>query len=115
MNQVTVPATDIAASIAFYQALGLRLIVRSEHYARFECPDVAGGDADPEQLAQLTDRLCVNARQRQVYGTQMHMVEGQIVPWPIEQLEHVDERRASVGLPPLADYLEAVRRSYGAR
>ena len=76
---------------------------------------VAGGDADPEQLAQLTDRLCVNARQRQVYGTQMHMVEGQIVPWPIEQLEHVDERRASVGLPPLADYLEAVRRSYGAR
>ncbi|MDC0743076.1 VOC family protein [Polyangium mundeleinium] len=44
MNQVTVPATDIAASIAFYQALGLRLIVRSDHYARFECPDAAGGE-----------------------------------------------------------------------
>ena len=43
MNQVTVPATNIAASIAFYQALGLRLIVRSDHYARFECPDSDGG------------------------------------------------------------------------
>ena len=44
MNQVTVPATDIPASIAFYQALGLRLIVRSDHYARFECPDAGGGE-----------------------------------------------------------------------
>lgn len=39
LNQVTAPATDLAASIAFYQRLGLRLIVRSEHYARFEVPD----------------------------------------------------------------------------
>ena len=39
LNQVTAPATDLAASIAFYQALGLALIVRSEHYARFELPD----------------------------------------------------------------------------
>ena len=39
LNQVTVPALDVARSIAFYQALGLRLIVRSPHYARFELPD----------------------------------------------------------------------------
>lgn len=42
LNQVTVPAFDLAASIAFYETLGLRLIVRSETYARFECPN---GDA----------------------------------------------------------------------
>lgn len=42
LNQVTAPANDLAASIAFYQALGLKLIVRADHYARFECPD---GDA----------------------------------------------------------------------
>lgn len=42
LNQVTVPAFDIPESIAFYQALGLRLIVESDHYARFECPE---GDA----------------------------------------------------------------------
>jgi catechol 2,3-dioxygenase-like lactoylglutathione lyase family enzyme len=42
LNQVTVPATDIDKSIEFYQLLGLELIVRSPHYARFRCPD---GDA----------------------------------------------------------------------
>ena len=44
LNQVTVPARDIAASVAFYQALGLKLIVREAHYARFECPDTDGGE-----------------------------------------------------------------------
>jgi len=39
LNQVTVPSLNIPKSIAFYQALGLKLIVKSEHYARFECPD----------------------------------------------------------------------------
>ncbi len=39
LNQVTVPALNVAESIAFYRALGLRLIVESDAYARFECPD----------------------------------------------------------------------------
>ena len=38
LNQVTVSALDIAASIAFYKKLGLELIVSSPHYARFKCP-----------------------------------------------------------------------------
>jgi catechol 2,3-dioxygenase-like lactoylglutathione lyase family enzyme len=38
LNQVTVPALDVEASIVFYRRLGLKLIVHSEHYARFECP-----------------------------------------------------------------------------
>jgi catechol 2,3-dioxygenase-like lactoylglutathione lyase family enzyme len=36
LNQVTVPARDMAQSIAFYRTLGLKLIVKSDHYARFE-------------------------------------------------------------------------------
>jgi len=39
LNQVTVPALDLARSIAFYQALGLKLIVESDSYARFEVGD----------------------------------------------------------------------------
>jgi len=39
LNQVTVPALDLERSIAFYQRLGLKLIVKSEHYARFEVGD----------------------------------------------------------------------------
>lgn len=43
LNQVTLPVTDFARSVAFYQALGFTLIVHSPpRYARFECPE---GDA----------------------------------------------------------------------
>jgi catechol 2,3-dioxygenase-like lactoylglutathione lyase family enzyme len=38
LNQVTLPAHDLAAAIAFYQRLGFALIVRNDHYARFELP-----------------------------------------------------------------------------
>lgn len=39
LNQVTLPAIDVARSVAFYQALGLRLIVDARpRYVRFECP-----------------------------------------------------------------------------
>jgi catechol 2,3-dioxygenase-like lactoylglutathione lyase family enzyme len=35
LNQVTVSVTDIPRSVSFYEGLGLELIVRAEHYARF--------------------------------------------------------------------------------
>ncbi|MEM6770004.1 MAG: VOC family protein, partial [Bacteroidota bacterium] len=39
LNQVTLPAKDLAPCIHFYQLLGHRLIVdATPHYARFECP-----------------------------------------------------------------------------
>ena len=38
LNQITVPVTSLSASIAFYESLGLKLIVRSDpEYARFIC------------------------------------------------------------------------------
>ncbi len=39
LNQVTVAAHNLPESVAFYQTLGLTLIVDTPHYARFECPD----------------------------------------------------------------------------
>ncbi len=39
LNQVTVPAVDLNRSIAFYLTLGLKLIVKDVHYARFEVGD----------------------------------------------------------------------------
>ena len=38
LNQVTLPAKDLAASIAFYETLGFHLIVKDDHYARLENP-----------------------------------------------------------------------------
>jgi catechol 2,3-dioxygenase-like lactoylglutathione lyase family enzyme len=43
LNQITIPSTDLAVSVPFYQKLGLILIVDAmPHYARFACPE---GDA----------------------------------------------------------------------
>ena len=39
LNQVTVGARDLDVSIAFYRLLGFRLIVKADHYARFEIGD----------------------------------------------------------------------------
>ena len=51
LNQVTVPATDVDQSVEFYQRLGLELIVRSPHYARFKCPE-----GDSTFSVHLTDK-----------------------------------------------------------
>mgnify|MGYP000913211204 FL=1 len=43
LNQVTVPSRDLQRSVAFYEALGLRLIVSSlPRYVRFELPEGEG-------------------------------------------------------------------------
>ena len=39
LNQVTLPALNIADSVSFYRKLGLLQIVDSDDYARFECAD----------------------------------------------------------------------------
>lgn len=38
LNQVTLPALDVAESVAFYRRMGFELIVDAPHYARFACP-----------------------------------------------------------------------------
>lgn len=39
LNQVTVTVADIDVALVFYNTLGLQLIVKSPHYARFMCPE----------------------------------------------------------------------------
>jgi catechol 2,3-dioxygenase-like lactoylglutathione lyase family enzyme len=36
LNQVTLPALDVAASVAFYRRMGFEVIVDEPHYARFK-------------------------------------------------------------------------------
>ncbi|HEY5084289.1 MAG TPA: VOC family protein [Rhizomicrobium sp.] len=38
LNQVTLPAKNLDASITFYKTLGFLLIVKDDHYARLENP-----------------------------------------------------------------------------
>jgi len=65
---------------------------------------VRHGQAMPSDAAYLTDRIRVGARRPQVYGTQGDA--------PIEDAAHVDQRRASVGLGPLAEYRRQLKQTY---
>lgn len=38
LNQITVGSTDLDRAERFYRLLGLRMIVKSDDYLRFECP-----------------------------------------------------------------------------
>ncbi len=66
---------------------------------------VAKGEASGANLAYLTDRVRVAQDKPQVYGTQFHEVDGVLEPRPIEDVAHVDERRAGVGLGTMQEYV----------
>ena len=75
---------------------------------------VAKQDALPHWAAMLKDRVLVGEGQPQIYGSQLHMPPG-TTTWqlrPIADEARVDERRASVGLGPLADYLKEFGLTY---
>jgi len=70
-------------------------------------PAVEVGQADPTELAYLTDRVAVNLGQPQTYGSQIRCRAGVPAPaTPIIDSERVDEVRASVGLGTLDDYYQ---------
>ncbi len=54
LNQVTVSVTDIARAIDFYERLGLTLIVRAEHYARFLADNGATFSVHQSELVAST-------------------------------------------------------------
>lgn len=62
------------------------------------------GEATRRELAYLTDRVLLAEGQRQVYGTQMMRKRGHYVPKDLGNPESVDQRRAAVGLEPVAEY-----------
>ncbi len=63
------------------------------------------GEAAGRQVAMLTDSLHMQKGEPQIYGSIFVGSEGGgLVPWTIADAEHVDERRAAMGLPPLAEH-----------
>lgn len=66
---------------------------------------VTAGEARASDLALLEDRILIGQDKKQLYGSQLRSDgKGGWEFYPIEDEAGVDERRRSVGLPPLADY-----------
>jgi len=74
---------------------------------------VKQNEADIINLVYLTDRIRTFEGKPQIYGTQGQTnADGLIIPFPIEDEEHVDERRKAIGLEPIAEYFKNMNESY---
>jgi hypothetical protein len=63
----------------------------------------------PANVAYLQDRVLLRRGEPQIYGTQFVDMGDGLHVCPIQDPEHVDERRASVGLGPFAEYEAQIR------
>jgi hypothetical protein len=68
---------------------------------------VKKGNAKASSLALLEDRVALRQGKRQIYGSQVawNMKTNDYYVLPLEDPDHVDKRRATMGLPPLSTYL----------
>lgn len=73
---------------------------------------VAKRDADIINWAYLTDRVLMYEGKKQIYGTQLLFVNNTLTIYPIEDEEHVDERRLAIGMCPIEEYLELIQQIY---
>ena len=76
-------------------------------------PLVDSGEVSAVNVAYLTDRVRMHEGKPQVYGTQFRRSNGHWEPYPIEDPDRVDERRAALGLPTLAEYKKQLMRFEG--
>lgn len=81
---------------------------------------VEQGELPASYVALLTDRIRFFQGQPQVFGTQMAMAPnefGVMVPTPtveIEDPEHLDQRRALMGMPAHSEFVGAIQLAYEA-
>lgn len=71
------------------------------------------GELPKEDLAKSIDRMLVVEGKPQRYGTQFKLIAGDLVPDPIENRDHLDERRAQMGLDSFDTALAKLRAEYG--
>ena len=72
----------------------------------------AAKEAEGQQVALLTDRVARQRGQPQRYGTQASIVGGRFVLDPIADSANVDRRRAQLGMPPVARYMQLLDSLY---
>lgn len=73
----------------------------------------AAGDVSRPDVAMLTDRVLVRRGEPQRYGSSFSMLDGRLVADPIDDPSGLEARRAEVGLPPMSEYVAAMRKLYG--
>lgn len=77
--------------------------------------EAAPGEVTLFTIAYLEDRVRVNLKQNQLYGTQCNEIEGRFVPRPIEDLQNVNKRRKAMGLGTLEEGIAHMYKKYNKK
>ena len=69
---------------------------------------VQNGRAKASRLALLEDRVALREGKKQIYGSQLYLnvITNDAYVLPLEDPDHVDQRRAKVGLQSMANYMQ---------
>lgn len=65
-----------------------------------------------QNLAILTDKILVAENKGQLYGTQVKIKDGTVTVYPIKDEDGLDERRKSLNLPTMPEYLKRLKEFY---
>lgn len=86
--------------------------IRERYYPLLEA-SAKRGESGLSQMATMKDRILVNKKQPQRYGTQWNYVNDTPVLFPLEDVNLVNQNRIEVGLAPLTDdELKTVQSKY---
>lgn len=70
------------------------------------------GDLPMQDYALLLDRTLVHDKKPQIFGTQIKEVNGEWLPYPIEDSANIDKRRAEIGLFSMEQYITLIKQFY---
>lgn len=106
------PGTEdigLSANTTVFMVIQHANLDQQERYLPLMRKAVKEGNALGSQLALLEDRVALLQHRKQRYGSQVKwdMKTNVYSMLPLEDPEHVDERRREVGLRPLKEYLKA--------
>lgn len=86
--------------------------VRERYFSMLEA-SAKRGESSLAQMATMKDKILVNKKQPQIYGTQWNYVDDKSMLFPLEDVNSVNEKRVEVGLPSLKDEeLETAQSKY---
>jgi len=96
------------SSLAIYLVIQHADLKTQQKYYPIMKKAVSKGDARPQDLAFMEDRILLRRGKEQIYGSQLRTIkekDGKTYPIRLSDPEHVDERRFRVGLESMSEYL----------
>ncbi len=88
---------DEAAMYAFLIMQHAPAEIQRKYYSELKTA-MQSGDLPKSEFALFEDRIRVGNGQKQLYGSQFHCEAGKLIPFPIENIEKINERRKSMDL-----------------